>query len=117
MSPMPPPDGYTLGLINTSFTLLRRASMPAQNFDPSRISRRSRCSALHRSFLQPIRALPAHTVQELIALAKAEPGKHTFAEAGPATLANLAGVLFNKMANVQITAGRLIAAPSRKCRI
>jgi tripartite-type tricarboxylate transporter receptor subunit TctC len=44
-----------------------------------------------------------HTVREVIALAKSEPGKHTFAEAGPATLANLAGVLFTKMAGVQIT--------------
>ena len=48
--------------------------------------------------------VPAHTVQDVIKLAKSAPGKHTFAEAGPATLANLAGVLFNKMAGVQITA-------------
>ena len=45
-----------------------------------------------------------HTVQDVIKLAKAAPGKQTFAEAGPATLANLAGVLFNKMADMQITA-------------
>ena len=48
--------------------------------------------------------VPAHTVQDVIKLAKSAPGKHTFAEAGPATLANLAGVLFNKMAGIQITA-------------
>jgi tripartite-type tricarboxylate transporter receptor subunit TctC len=39
----------------------------------------------------------------VIKLAKSDPGKHTFAEAGPATLSNLAGVLFNEMAGVQIT--------------
>jgi tripartite-type tricarboxylate transporter receptor subunit TctC len=44
-----------------------------------------------------------HNVQELIALAKAKPGTLIFASAGPATLANLAGVLFNKMAGVEIT--------------
>jgi tripartite-type tricarboxylate transporter receptor subunit TctC len=44
-----------------------------------------------------------HDVQGLIAKAKTEPGKLTYAEAGPATLANLAGLLFNRLANVQIT--------------
>jgi tripartite-type tricarboxylate transporter receptor subunit TctC len=44
-----------------------------------------------------------HTAHELIAKAKAEPGKLTFAEAGPGTLANLAGVLFAKMANIELT--------------
>ena len=47
--------------------------------------------------------LPVHDVRELIAKAKAEPGKLTFAEAGPATLANLAGVLFAKMAMIELT--------------
>ena len=47
--------------------------------------------------------LPIHNVAELIALAKAKPAALTFAEAGPATLANLAGLLFGKMANVQLT--------------
>jgi len=47
--------------------------------------------------------LPVHNVRELIAKAKAEPGKLTFAEAGPATLANLAGVLFAKMARIELT--------------
>ena len=48
--------------------------------------------------------VPAHTVQELIALAKAKPGALSFAAAGPETLSNLAGLLFTKMANVEITA-------------
>jgi tripartite-type tricarboxylate transporter receptor subunit TctC len=47
--------------------------------------------------------LPVHDVQGLIAKAKTEPGKLTYGEAGPATLANLSGLLFNKLANVQLT--------------
>ena len=47
--------------------------------------------------------LAARNVAELIALAKAKPGTLTFASAGPATLANLAGVLFARMANVELT--------------
>jgi tripartite-type tricarboxylate transporter receptor subunit TctC len=95
-------DGYTLGLINTSFTLL--PSLSATNtFDP--IKSFAPVSMLGASpfILASYPGLSARTVQDVIALAKAAPGKHTFAEAGPATLANLAGLLFNKMAGIQIT--------------
>lgn len=97
------PDGYTLGLINTSFTLLPSLST-THKFDA--IKSFAPISMLGASpfVLASYPGVPAHTVQDVIKLAKSAPGKHTFAEAGPATLANLAGVLFNKMAGVQITA-------------
>jgi len=97
------PDGYTLGLINTSFTLLPSLSI-THKFDA--INSFAPISMLGASpfVLASYPGVPAHTVQDVIKLAKSAPGKHTFAEAGPATLANLAGVLFNKMAGVQITA-------------
>ena len=97
------PDGYTLGLINTSFTLLPSLSI-THKFDA--INSFAPISMLGASpfVLASYPGVPAHTVQDVIRLAKSAPGKHTFAEAGPATLANLAGVLFNKMAGVQITA-------------
>jgi tripartite-type tricarboxylate transporter receptor subunit TctC len=96
------PDGYTLGLVNTSFTLLP-SLMATQTFDP--IKSFAPISMLGASpfVLASYPGLPVHTVQDVIALAKAAPGRHTFAEAGPATLANLSGVLFAKMAGVQIT--------------
>lgn len=96
------PDGYTLGLINTSFTLLPSLTATHQ-YDP--IKSFAPVSMLGASpfILASYPGLPAHTVQDVIALAKSEPGKHTFAEAGPGTLANLAGLLFNKMAGIQIT--------------
>jgi tripartite-type tricarboxylate transporter receptor subunit TctC len=96
------PDGYTLGLINTSFTLL--PSLTATHaFDP--IKSFAPISMLGASpfVLAGYPGFAAHTVHDVIALAKSAPGKHTFAEAGPATLANLAGLLFNKMSGVQIT--------------
>lgn len=97
------PDGYTLGLINTSFTLLPSLST-THKFDA--IKSFAPISMLGASpfVLASYPGVPAHTVQDVIKLAKSAPGKHTFAEAGPATLANLAGVLFNKMAGIQITA-------------
>jgi tripartite-type tricarboxylate transporter receptor subunit TctC len=96
------PDGYTLGLINTSFTLLPSLTT-THKFDA--IKSFAPVSMLGASpfVLASYPGVPARTVQDVIKLAKTAPGKHTFAEAGPATLANLAGVLFNKMAGVQIT--------------
>jgi tripartite-type tricarboxylate transporter receptor subunit TctC len=96
------PDGYTLGLINTSFTLLPSLSA-THTFDP--IKSFAPVSMLGASpfILASYPGLSAHSVQDVVALAKAAPGQHTFAEAGPATLANLAGLLFNKMAGIQIT--------------
>ncbi len=96
------PDGYTLGLINTSFTLLPSLSA-THTFDP--IKSFAPISMLGASpfILASYPGFSAHTVQDVIALTKASPGKHTYAEAGPATLANLAGLLFNKMAGIQIT--------------
>jgi tripartite-type tricarboxylate transporter receptor subunit TctC len=96
------PDGYTLGLINTSFTLLPSLTASLK-FDPVKSFAPISMLGASPFVLASYPGVPAHTVQDVIKLAKAAPGKHTFAEAGPATLANLAGVLFNKMAGVQIT--------------
>jgi len=53
-------------------------------------------------------SVPAKTVPELIALAKASPGSLSFASAGVGTASHLAGELFNAMAGV-----RLIHVPYR----
>jgi tripartite-type tricarboxylate transporter receptor subunit TctC len=97
------PDGYTLGLANTSTHTLSPSLMAKPTYDPvkdfapiSMIGASPFVLALHPD-------VAAHTVQELVALAKAAPGKLTFASAGPATLANLAGVLFAKTATIELT--------------
>jgi tripartite-type tricarboxylate transporter receptor subunit TctC len=97
------PDGYTLGLINTSSTITQSLN-PSQSFDVVRDFAPISMLGASPFVLASYPGVPVQTTQELIALAKAEPGKHTFAEAGQATLANLAGVLFTKLANVQLTA-------------
>ena len=96
------PDGYTLGLVNTSSTITQSLN-PHQNFDVVKDFAPISMLGASPFVLASYPGLPVHTTQELIALAKAEPGKHTYAEAGQATLANLAGLLFNKLANIQIT--------------
>jgi tripartite-type tricarboxylate transporter receptor subunit TctC len=98
------PDGYTFGLANTSTHAVSPNLMLKQTYDP--IKDFAPVSMLGSSpfVLSLFPGVPVHNVPELIALAKTEPGKLTFASAGPATLANLAGVLFAKMANIDLTA-------------
>jgi tripartite-type tricarboxylate transporter receptor subunit TctC len=96
-------DGYTLGLANTSTHTLSPSLMANPTYDPekdfapiSMIGASPFVLALHPD-------VAAKTVPELIALARTQPGKLTFASAGPATLANLAGVLFAKTAGIELT--------------
>ncbi len=48
--------------------------------------------------------MPAHSIAELIALAKQQPGKLDFASTGTGTSTHLAAVLFATMADVKLTA-------------
>ena len=96
-------DGYTLGLANTSTLTLSPSLMAKPSYDPIKDFAPISMIGASPFVLAGYPGLPAHNVQELIALAKSKPGKLTFAEAGPATLANLAGVLFTKMADIQMT--------------
>jgi tripartite-type tricarboxylate transporter receptor subunit TctC len=96
-------DGYTLGLANTSTLTLSPSLMAHPTYDPVKDFAPISMIGASPFVLASYPGLSIHNVRELIAKAKAEPGKLTFAEAGPATLANLAGVLFAKMAAIELT--------------
>jgi tripartite-type tricarboxylate transporter receptor subunit TctC len=95
-------DGYTLGLANTS-THAVAVSTATPGYDP--IKDFAPVSMLGSSpfVLALYPGVPAQTVQELIALAKAKPRMLTYASAGPATLAHLSGALFEKLAKIELT--------------
>ena len=97
------PDGYTLGLANTSTHTLSPSLLAHPPYDPIRDFAPISMIGASPFVLGLYPGLAARNVAELIALAKAKPGTLTFASAGPATLANLAGVLFARMANVELT--------------
>jgi tripartite-type tricarboxylate transporter receptor subunit TctC len=96
------PDGYTL-LVATSGTFGVNPSLyadlpykPLVDFKPiTNIIRGPLVIVAHPSF-------PASTVAELIALAKKEPGKISYASAGPGTAQHLSMELFKLMAKIDI---------------
>lgn len=96
-------DGYTLGLANTSTHTVSPNLMVKQSYDPLKDFAPISMIGGAPFVIAIYAGLPVHSVQDLITLAKAKPGKLTFASAGPATLANLAGVLFAKMAKIELT--------------
>jgi len=97
------PDGYTIGIgsIGTHAvnpTLFSRMPYDAVNdFAPiAHLLEAEGLLVVHPS-------VPATTVRELIAYARANPGRLSFASAGMGTASHLAGELFKSMAKVEIT--------------
>ena len=96
------PDGYTI-LAATSNLVTNVSLYPKVPYDPDKdfapIS--LLCSSPHLLTVHP--SVPAQNVNELIALAKASPGKFSFASAGRGTPAHLAGELFKLTFGLDIT--------------
>jgi len=95
-------DGYTLGLANTS-THAVAASVAPLPYDPVKDFAPVSMVGNSPFVLALYPGVPAQSVQELIALARAKPHTVNYASAGPATLAHLAGALFEKMAKIELT--------------
>ena len=97
------PDGYTLFFSSPgSLTILphlhkRLAFDPLRDFAPVSLV----CIGPFLLLAHP--AVPVRTVKDLIALARAEPGKLNYASAGNATPNHLAMELFKSMAGVNLT--------------
>src|SRR6266508_1060453 len=97
------PDGYTLlftapGPLVVNQTLFTKG-LP---FDPAKDFAPIALFATAPIVLMVHPGVPANNVQELIALAKKEPGKVHFASAGPGSTNHLSGELFKSMAQIDI---------------
>ena len=95
------PDGYTL-LMGTIAPLAINPSLyPSLPFDPVRDFSPLSRAADSTNVLVVHPSLPARSVKELIALAKARPGQLLFGSAQTGSAGHLAGELFNTVANVK----------------
>jgi len=98
-----PADGYTL-LINTIPFVTNQFLMPRVPYDPLRDFTMISLVASSPAFVTVHPSVPAHSIKELIALAKSKPGQLNYSSAGVGTNPHIAGELFNLLAGVDIVA-------------
>ena len=91
------PDGHTFLFGNTSTQVLIPAIMSNAPYDPLKdfVGIYVLCNAPTSIVVHA--SVPARTLTELIAYAKANPGKLSYGSAGTGTLTNLAGELFKQL--------------------
>jgi len=96
------PDGYTMVLGVTGPLTIAPSINPQLAYDPLRDLVPITLVAAVPSLIAVHPSVPARDLKELIALAKSQPGKLTFASAGTGTSVHIAGELFKSMAGVDI---------------
>jgi len=96
------PDGYTLFNGNNAILATNAALYKKINFDPEADFAPIGLIGSQANILVVNPALPAKSMGELIALAKANPGKLNFASSGHGLAAHLAGELFKAEAKIDI---------------
>ena len=96
------PDGYTLLMITTTFAI-NPSLYGKLPYDPNRDFAPVTQITSVPNILVVNPSIAAHTVRELIALAKAKPGQLNYASAGSGTSPHLAAELFKTMAGIEMT--------------
>ena len=96
------PDGYTL-LMTASTHVTNAALQASVPYDPAKSFTPIGPTAIGNLALVVHPSVPARTVQELVALAKAEPGKLNYASPGSGTPHHLAMELFKLHFSVDLT--------------
>ena len=98
-----PPDGYTI-LLSASTTMAINATLYSKlPYDTVKDLAAVTMITAIPNILVAHPAVPANTVQELIALAKAKPGSLSFATPGSGTTPHLSTELFKNLAGIQMT--------------
>lgn len=97
-----PPDGHTL-FIYSSANAVNVTLYSKMSYDPMKDFAPVTLIASMANILAVNSSVPAKSVRELIALAKAKPGQLNFGSAGHGTTQHLSGQLFKTMAGIDIT--------------
>ena len=98
-----PADGHTLFLGSVTSLAINVNSQKKMPYDPARDFAPVSMAFFSPLYLVVNPSVPANSVRELIALAKAQPGKLTFASIGQGGSIHLAGELFRSMAGLDMT--------------
>ena len=96
-----PADGYTMAMGNIGTNAINYAlfkSLPYKSEDMRAIS----IVLATPNVMVVNSAFPAKTVAEFVALAKANPGKYSFASSGRGQSIHMSGELFKNMAGIDI---------------
>jgi tripartite-type tricarboxylate transporter receptor subunit TctC len=96
------PDGYTWLLGNNSILATNQSLYRKLPYDPVKDFAPVALVAVQPNILVVHPEVKASSVQELISLAKQDPGKLNYASSGAGAAAHLAGELFKSMAGVDI---------------
>jgi tripartite-type tricarboxylate transporter receptor subunit TctC len=97
------PDGYTMGLANTTTHASAPALQAKPAYDPVKDFTPVVLIGSSPMVILATPKLAAQNIQELLALARAKPGSLNYASAGPGSIAHLTGALLEKMGNVRMT--------------
>jgi len=96
------PDGYTLGWLANGALTIVPALQPNLSYDPSRDFAPVSQVVSMASILAVSNDLPAKSFAELIALAKKQPGKLSYASPGVGTPQHIGGELLKSMAGIDV---------------
>jgi tripartite-type tricarboxylate transporter receptor subunit TctC len=97
------PDGYTIGIGNPATLAIAPAMLPNVGYDPVKDFVPVGMIAASPHIILINNFIPAKTLGEFIALAKADPGKYTFASGGAGSPAHLGPELLASMAGIKLT--------------
>lgn len=97
------PDGYTIGIGNPAVLAIAPAMLPNVGYDPVKDFEPVGMIAASPHIILINNFIPAKTLAEFIALAKAEPGKYTFASGGAGSPAHLGPELLASIAGIKLT--------------
>ena len=95
------PDGYTIGIVSAS-SLVINPTLEKVAYDVAKDLAPVTLVVTVPEMLVVADNVPARNMAELVALAKAQPGKLNFASAGVGGLPHLAGELFKQTAGIDI---------------
>jgi tripartite-type tricarboxylate transporter receptor subunit TctC len=95
------PDGHTLVLGSTSTMVLNPMTMSRPLYDPSKEFSPIAIICVSTTSVAVHESVPAKSLKELLAYAKANPGKLSYGSAGTGTMSHLSGELFKQLTDTR----------------